>query len=133
MAHTSREPATKVYGVPYPWIEPSPASRIHLQFFNLKPGEFWEPDLEADLLAPKILLPIAEPRQWRIINETWNIRLHWQPLKNYIICSRRITSWAYAFLFHFYYGKHQWCMNEILTPAGYFSYGGSCNITWVDL
>ncbi|GAH87125.1 unnamed protein product, partial [marine sediment metagenome] len=79
------------------------------------------------------LLPIAFPPQWRVITATWNIRVRWDTVNNYIIWQRRIGTWPFAFRFTFGPIINRWCMNELLAPTGNFAYAGSATVSWYGL
>ncbi len=112
-----------------------PANVIHLTLYDLQPGQFWNPALEAELLTPQILppfLPAAEALfRLRTLSFNWVFRIG--PLRNFIRVQLLTDFTKFAFFRNIPFALDTFAYSELTAAAGNFAFNGSATIAWGTL
>ncbi len=130
MSLTSNEPSTKFWG-PNKRFEPIAGSntRVLATFFNLQPGEFWNPAWEAELLTPRVLLPDPVNEFFFLATTNFTYALFWNFSFLRLSIRTRVAR-QQVFIFNIFHGVQQWCIGETPGPTGVFSFRGTATISW---
>lgn len=109
-----------------------PLWQIHIQLYDLQPGEFWNPAHEAELLTPQVLAPHPTAGEalffLRGPNFIWNFRIG--PNRNNILCTTQLDIRNRAFFLTLPFGVHTFAYNSLTAPAANYAFNGSCTISW---
>lgn len=132
---TSRNPVTWTLGPQrrYPRALPAVESwTIQMQLHNLLPGDTWIPAIETELLTKRTLTALANGGSWRFItaNFAWIIHFFLNDLR--IQVNHRPTG-TQAFIFRFHTAGVRKTVNDILSPASQYAFGGSVVYSWVGV
>lgn len=136
--------ATKIFGCPFPFREPPPASRVHVQLFDLHAGGTWVPGFDDFLHEKKILLPQSNPALWHFLTPEWAFRFHWRQHRwvlgvpqvdhrVHLNVRYRIDA-SMAFDFYFCFLRQNQLKNQLTVATGNFCYGGHAvlSVDWGD-
>lgn len=105
---------------------------IHMQFFDIEPGEFWTPAYEADLLTPRILTP--HPTASRALFQYYSPQFVWifriGLIWNWIQIRTNRPERIFAFTHIIHFGAQSFAYNDQTDPAGVYGINGSATISW---
>ena len=108
---------------------------VHVTLFDLEPGEFWNPALEAELLATRILLPNLAASEalfeFRSTNFTWLFRIG--PVRNNLLVGNRFNFSQRAFTLAWTFVITTFAYNSDTDPAGKWAINGSATMSWQEV
>jgi len=129
MALTTQEPSTKFWGPNHPY-KPIAGSnmRVLATFWNLQPGQFWNPAWTLELHAPHVLIP--DPlNEWFFLATAHFTYAFFQSFAYNRLSIRTVSGRYQAYMFNIHHGINQWCRNEVIAPAGVYSYNGTATVS----
>lgn len=129
MGHTSREPCTKYSGPNYPFVRAENPNHWLVTFYNLEPGDTWNPLWAAELQGQLTLIPLANPAIW-VFNgiNVWCVLRYNLTVCHLLVRERPTRTFGFFFTIHFQ--QMRWLVNELLVPDGNFAFNGTAELIY---